>query len=439
MQVHREKIDPRICEHCGFKSETALELQYHCFNVHDVSPPTGVDFECCHACDHVAMSKATLVEHQKESGHLPPTCPICNKPFQSKRALTMHMSVKHRHEKVTLKDKYVPNLAQSSSSAKEQPKITILSDIMLPKYEDESTASKAASIPSSEAEALSNVASGIATSLGVEDEYHEDEEEDGTEEFIEAAMANVHGVSGKKDESTGDEEGMVTKFVTEDGSEIQLTDAQKRELISQLESQDQNMVILLNQETTETVEAATTDGSDVMVVYSEPEVTKSSAKDVKNEDVLMEKSEDDNTLDSSIADNSIPIADMPIVVAENSSVEEEVEESVEHKSADETEEEDSKKVDSEKMKLLRELEGDWGDESGQDKTEVKEELDESKEDIKEDKKPAEKVAKEKKTKEEEKMETAEDADEEEESSEKKKPSEISSLLTHDWDDDDEEI
>lgn len=82
---------------------------------------------------------------------------------------------------------------------------------------------------SSEAKAMSYVASGIASSLAVQLEG-ERFEKDVQLQYIEPAMTNVHGENSK-----GDHEEVVTRFITEESSELQLTPQRKVHSLEQLQ------------------------------------------------------------------------------------------------------------------------------------------------------------------------------------------------------------
>ena len=62
--VHSERFDPRICEHCGYKATKRNILMYHMFTKHNVSPPKSMSFPKCHLCSYIALSESLLVRHQ---------------------------------------------------------------------------------------------------------------------------------------------------------------------------------------------------------------------------------------------------------------------------------------------------------------------------------------------------------------------------------------
>lgn len=294
INTHNEKINSRLCEHCGFKSANGQELYHHLQVKHNVMPPKGVAYPVCKTCKYVAIDKTALTQHEQEHGHgpqiiavtrskavaaapapvTPPQnvsvdkgsgdfeCPECGRAFTTRKAMSMHRVAKHRSNRgrrakarLTVDEEETEPSEEEEEddddAEEEQGTYTDDGDYVPPKQQQTTTSSgrkikilSNVSIKgktrSSEADSLTTVATGIATSLGlgtddvvVADssadmtEYHEEEVVDETR-LIEEALANVHG--GKAGEE------VATKFIAEDGSELQLTAEQKAELMSQLES-----------------------------------------------------------------------------------------------------------------------------------------------------------------------------------------------------------
>lgn len=241
--VHMEKIDARICEHCGHRASKRNLLLYHLYTKHGVPPPRNCQFPKCDQCDYVALSESLLIKHRNNhsnnkefvckvcnaafksngalQGHMQTNlhsdpakklyeCPFCQKPFVRNINLKAHIRTSHKEvirkmdeeEKLHMvaKRKQFANLqnfedgeeAHSSDALGEDglnadeeeegevvevPVIEAIvqkpgtGTVMLPSgvtvlAEGPSVQSL---VPSSEAEALSNVASGIAASLGLAD------------------------------------------------------------------------------------------------------------------------------------------------------------------------------------------------------------------------------------------------------------------------------
>ncbi|XP_046399892.1 uncharacterized protein LOC124166412 [Ischnura elegans] len=223
--IHMEKIDARICEHCGHKASKRNLLLYHLYTRHGVPPPRNCQFPKCDQCDYVALSESLLIKHRNNhSNSRDFVCKVCNASFKSNGALQGHMQAnlhgdptKKKYECPYCRKPFVRNInlkAHIRSSHKEiarqlegddenlpdgkkkkmRPRIldsgsTVYIQGGGPSSEDGShpehtvlvlqSGEKVIAtsgmlhaptlVPSSEAEALSNVASGIAASLGLND------------------------------------------------------------------------------------------------------------------------------------------------------------------------------------------------------------------------------------------------------------------------------
>ncbi|XP_058117932.1 centrosome-associated zinc finger protein CP190 isoform X2 [Anopheles ziemanni] len=319
---HKERIDPRICEHCGFKAEHRNpNLLYHWYTEHKIK--SALKFPECDECDYVAMNASALQKHEEEhhtSGEMQ-HCIYCNKVFAKEMELYYHMKEQHKQRALTDgvldftdDDEYqeeqqqeVLGFSPGSKVSAADAKIKILSNITLPPAKGISLE------PSSEAEALSNVATGIATSLGlVGDNGVVLDDANYQNQFIEAELASVHGESAVTlagSSSTVGGENIITKLVTEDGTELQLTQSQKDEIISQLQNPSaNNVVMVLNEdnfadgstlqlgEGVQIVNTASTDNQNLMLMYSQESASENndSQKSETKADVTM-ASEDDNS------------------------------------------------------------------------------------------------------------------------------------------------
>jgi hypothetical protein len=191
VNVHKEIIDPLICEHCGLRSGRRLQQIHHMYTEHQVPPPPNLNFPKCTECDHVAINETLLDKHRKAEHPPDPAgnqqCIYCNKVFSKELLLYSHMRQMHKEkaredgvmdfsdEEEVYEHEYVT--ATTSSQPTETKKINILSNIsLLPPMKTGTfvidNAKQVQSFcnvltPSSEAEAMSNVASSIATSLNV--------------------------------------------------------------------------------------------------------------------------------------------------------------------------------------------------------------------------------------------------------------------------------
>lgn len=410
INTHSEKIDARLCEHCGHRSKNRQDLYHHIQSKHQILPPQGIVFPVCKTCKFVAFDRKALDEHEvghkKEAAEAAAanssvtrskavvakkepakdldefSCEMCDRSFMTRKALSMHRIAKHRRTRrikggdtdeedteeeeeseqevdfdSALQDDvdYVPNQAVEVAAKK----VKVLSNVVTVKGKTRS----------SEAESLTTVATGIATSLrlgedsgadhSVEMEYQEGEEEEeeivDDTQYIEEALASVHGVK------QGAAATAETKFLAEDGSELELTAAEKAELISQLDTSEQDKsgaavaedVVMMYEQGDEVVEE-----EDQTAVATEEEGDGVVAGSVTEPEAVLKD-----------GDEVLMVYGGPRSAAEATSIksEDEVEVLKEEQPSMEVEEEedivDEEKVENEKNKLIKELEGDWDDDA----------------------------------------------------------------------------
>ncbi|XP_055638658.1 centrosome-associated zinc finger protein CP190 [Toxorhynchites rutilus septentrionalis] len=275
---HKERIDARICEHCGWKAEVRNpNLFYHWLTEHNIK--SSIKFPRCDECGHVAMNLSKLQKHEEENHQKVDLqqCIYCNKVFAKEMDLYEHMKSLHKQKAREdgvidfSEDEYqVDEAEEHCVNSSQENKIKILSNISftnnaaIPFVIDTSQAQTVSQIggksqlhlqqitlePSSEAEALSNVASGIATSLGLVDNASVVIGESTFQgQFIEHQLATVHGETATTTTVTSAvAPDQLTKLITEDGTELQLTQSQKDEIFSQLQNSENggNVVMVLN-------------------------------------------------------------------------------------------------------------------------------------------------------------------------------------------------
>lgn len=278
--THKERIDPRICEHCGFKVNKRPDLHYHCLMKHNIVPPHNVVFPKCDECQYIAPDVAALMKH-RETHHKTKNlhhCIYCNKTFSNEVLLYNHIRSNHKEracedgvmdfddeEVLDDSNQYVPNNETSPGASN---KIKILSNIELPVHTISSVASQDINLePSSEAEALSNVATGIATSLGVLDTSDD-------LQYIDAEMNATDQQEGDGEKSEQTDDVTVTQFIAEDGSlsTLQLTSSEKADLVRQMENQE-GVVMILNDDFDHSQEmiVSNPEQQGIVVVYSQPD------------------------------------------------------------------------------------------------------------------------------------------------------------------------
>lgn len=405
--VHKQQIDKRLCEHCGWRSAKRIDLHYHMLTKHSIKAPADLHFPKCALCDYVAIDLQALRKHKQDDHQAQSSqqvCIYCNKTFSKEIYLYAHMRDNHKEraqEDGVMDfsdeelyeddaDKYVPNHPEASTStanasSSADNKIKILSNIALPSKSPfvldavtnasniiTSTADNINLEPSSEAEGLSNVASGIATSLAVLDTNVHMDESDGayhdgddlqSSQYIEAAMANVHGeiLSEKKEDENGSGD-LQTKFITEEGSELELTAAQKAELLEQLQGQSDgltdNVVMVLNDAAFEQEHAAGTeheeqhhsDGEDGHVVLVSAQT--SAKKSEVDESITDTDTRNDESMELGEEDHEVS--------ADNVSADDESGADADAAGTD-VDQKESKTSEKGATNLISALEGDWTD------------------------------------------------------------------------------
>lgn len=251
----------------------------------------------------------------------------------------------------------------------------------------------------------------------------------------------MHGefVKKQQQESSSSNDQMVTKVITGDGKELQLTAQQKEEIFSQLQDQSSdmtnNVVMVLNNDSFEEDHSQIISSDpNILVVYSQAnEITKSTFIDSSSSIVeSTEKIEDSeivnaikevemSTKDITTKDDSIDFEGKLDELLEGN-IESKEQEEVKEDEADEeeiTEESSDKKNDADK--LISALEGDWSEDEEEtdlkkddkevEKVTEKEEEEAKEEEVKEEENKEVEESKEIETKIEEMEETVPDKDE----------------------------
>lgn len=82
INIHKQKIDPRICEHCGLKPAKRIELIQHQLIAHNIKPPGDVSLFRCEGknCSFVAQKEDLLMRHRREvHKEFAQKCKYCSK------------------------------------------------------------------------------------------------------------------------------------------------------------------------------------------------------------------------------------------------------------------------------------------------------------------------------------------------------------------------
>ncbi|KAL7032720.1 hypothetical protein ACKWTF_007388 [Chironomus riparius] len=347
INVHKQKIDPRICEHCGLKPAKRIELIQHQLIAHNINPPSDVPLFRCTTknCVFVTQKEDLLMKHKREvHKEFQQKCSYCSKVFNKEFLLHAHLRAVHRHKAkndgmmdFSEDEEYEPAAGTSGSSVEQGNnggnKIEILSNIEIPADQSVNIVTSSVISSSSEAEALSNVATGIATSLALVDNVVMDDQFN-----IEKQLAQMHNEyeDPKKEESTE----IITRLVAEDGTEMVLTPEQKEEILQQLQQQgatlSDNVVMVLDQRQLNVEDQ----NNGIMVMLSEP--TNSLTEPTDN-------------ISTTIKPEEIEHAE---VVFQDGTVRE--------KSDDES--------NKSRLKLIADLEDDWTEEMSQDEVKQPEDI-----------------------------------------------------------------
>lgn len=210
INTHKETIDPALCEHCGWRSVNNRELHFHMYTEHQIKSLL-YNFAECALCNRTYLSKAELEQHINDA-HTDDNkqqCIYCNKVFAQELQLYRHM--KSYHKTQALEDGIIDETdeeymgsqdedehgdedeQEEEEETEEEPmqgeKVRILSDISLP-----------------------------ATGAVLQQPIHDDQETE-TEQLLQ------------------DSQEQEVKFVGADGNEVELTDEQRKEILSQLNQQ----------------------------------------------------------------------------------------------------------------------------------------------------------------------------------------------------------
>ncbi|XP_017055337.1 centrosome-associated zinc finger protein CP190 [Drosophila ficusphila] len=237
INTHKESIDPALCEHCGWRSGNNRELHFHMYMEHQVKSLLYTFAECA-LCNQSYLTKGELEAHINEA-HTDDNkqqCIYCNKVFEQELQLYRHMKTNHKEQ--ALEDGIIDETdeeflgsqdeeeEEAEGEEEQEPqqtgKVRILSDISLP-------------------------ASSAITVQQAQQEEHQE-----------------------------------VKFVGADGNEVELTDEQRKEILSQLNQQQAGaaaggVVMVLSepeaepakQETDEKSLAGTEEEYDDSQIYSE--------------------------------------------------------------------------------------------------------------------------------------------------------------------------
>ncbi|XP_016999067.2 centrosome-associated zinc finger protein Cp190 [Drosophila takahashii] len=267
INTHKETIDPALCEHCGWRSGNNRELHFHMYMEHQIKSLLYTFAECA-LCNQSFLTKGELEAHINEA-HTDDNkqqCIYCNKVFEQELQLYRHMKSYHKEQALEdgiideTDEEFLGSQDEEEEEEEQEPqqtdKVRILSDISLP----------------------------ATSAIAVQQEQlqHQQEEE------VEQVQQEV-------------------KFVGADGNEVELTDEQRKEILSQLNQQQAGaaaggVVMVLSepeaepakQETDEKSLAGTEEEYDDSQIYSELAAADSVESARKNVADESKESMDDN-------------------------------------------------------------------------------------------------------------------------------------------------
>ncbi|KAH8358511.1 hypothetical protein KR093_000486 [Drosophila rubida] len=218
INTHKETIDPALCEHCGWRSGNNRELHFHMYTEHEIKSLL-YNFAECALCNRTYLSRVELEQHINEAhtDENKQQCIYCNKVFAQELQLYRHMKSYHKAQALEDgiidetdeeymgsqdEDEHMGEEDEQDEEAEDEPmqeeKVRILSDISLP--------------------ASSAVIQQQQQQVCEEQEQEEAETEGDADQLLQSDEQEV-------------------KFVGADGNEVELTDEQRKEILSQLNQQ----------------------------------------------------------------------------------------------------------------------------------------------------------------------------------------------------------
>uniref|UniRef100_A0A1I8PRU6 Centrosome-associated zinc finger protein CP190 n=1 Tax=Stomoxys calcitrans TaxID=35570 RepID=A0A1I8PRU6_STOCA len=228
INTHKETIDPALCEHCGWRSSSKRELHFHMQLEHKIRTNLYI-FPECQLCNQMCIDSDALNQHLIDShpDENKQQCIYCNKIFPEELQLYTHM--KTFHKKQALEDGIIDY--SDDENANTGP--------IFPPPEDEEMLMEeeveAQQQPEKKIKILSDISLPIAGSIMKADTFS-------------AAVESTTTLPSE--EYLQEQEHVETKFVAADGSEVILTAEQRKEILSQLNQENEGssgVVMVLNE------------------------------------------------------------------------------------------------------------------------------------------------------------------------------------------------
>ncbi|KAH8281067.1 hypothetical protein KR054_009720 [Drosophila jambulina] len=207
INTHKETIDPALCEHCGWRSSNNRELHFHMYTEHQVKSLLYTFAECA-LCNQSYLNKSELEAHINEA-HTDDNkqqCIYCNKVFEQELQLYRHM--KSYHKEQALEDGIIDETDEEFLGSQDE--------------EDEAEGGEEEQEPeqTGKVRILSNISLPPATSA-----------------IAVQQAADQQQLQEEMEQEQDQVQQQEVKFVGADGNEVELTDEQRKEILSQLNQQ----------------------------------------------------------------------------------------------------------------------------------------------------------------------------------------------------------
>lgn len=245
INTHKETIDPALCEHCGWRSANNRELHFHMYTEHQIKSLL-YNFAECALCNQTYLTKSELEQHINEAhtDENKQQCIYCSKVFAQELQLYRHM--KNYHKAQALEDGIIDETDEEYLGSQDEDE----------QLEDEEQEEEEVDDPMQDEKVriLSDI-SLPATSAIVQQQTRDEPDEGAVTEADTEEEQIMQSPTPEQE----------VKFVGADGNEVELTEEQRKEILSQLNQQ----------------QAGAPSGGVVMVL-SEPEVDAKQEGDVKS-------------------------------------------------------------------------------------------------------------------------------------------------------------
>ncbi|EDV92598.1 centrosome-associated zinc finger protein CP190 [Drosophila grimshawi] len=214
INTHKETIDPALCEHCGWRSGNNRELHFHMYTEHQIKSLL-YNFAECALCNRTYLTKGELEQHINEA-HTDDNkqqCIYCNKVFAQELQLYRHM--KSYHKAQALEDGIIDETDEEYLGSQDEDEQLEDDD----QEEDEGEGEEPMQEAEEKVRILSDISLPATSAIGQQQSRDQREEaETESDQLLQTQEQEV-------------------KFVGADGNEVELTEEQRKEILSQLNQQ----------------------------------------------------------------------------------------------------------------------------------------------------------------------------------------------------------